>query len=79
MKQNKNKLQLDLIFLSFQGANASQTSSVKTPANKATVDTAKETKINNNHKSRNEFCFKKKHLHNEKRLLLFFVKILVNN
>ena len=29
-------------------------------------DTAKETKINNNHKHRNEFCFKKKTLHNEK-------------
>ena len=49
------------------------------PANKATVDTAKETKIDNNHKSRNEFCFKKKNLHIEKRLFLFFVKILVNN
>ena len=30
---------------------------MKTAVNKATVDTAKETKINNNHKSRNEFCF----------------------
>ena len=49
------------------------------PVNKATVDNAKETKINNNHKSRNEFCFKKKTLHNEKRVLLFFVKLLVNN
>ena len=39
---------------------------MKTAVNKATVDTAKETKINNNHKSRNEFCFKKKTLHNEK-------------
>ena len=51
---------------------------MKTPGNKATVDTAKETKINNNHKSRNEFCFKKKTLLNEKRLLLLFVKFLVN-
>ena len=34
--------------------------------NKATVDTAKETKINNNHKIRNEICFKKKTLHSEK-------------
>ena len=49
------------------------------PVNKATVDNAKETKINNNHKSRNEFCFKKKTLHNEKRVLLFYVKFLVNN
>ena len=30
------------------------------PVNKATVDNAKEMKINNNHKSRNEFFFKKK-------------------
>ena len=51
----------------------------KTPVNKATVDNAKETKINNNHKSRNEFCFKKKTLHNEKRVLLLFVKFLVNS
>ena len=50
------------------------------PVNKATAkDTAKETKINNNHKSRNEFCFKKKTLHNEKRVLLLFVKFSVNN
>ena len=34
------------------------------PVNKATVDTAEETKINNNRKNRNEFCFKKKTLHN---------------
>ena len=34
------------------------------PVNKAIVDTAEETKINNNHKNRNEFCFKKKTLHN---------------
>ena len=49
------------------------------PVNKATVDTADETKINNNHKSRNEFCFKKKTPHNEKRVLLFYVKLLINN
>ena len=49
------------------------------PLNKATVDTAIKTEINNNHKSRNELCFKKKNLHNEKRVLLFFVKFLVNN
>ena len=47
MKQ-KNKLQLIL------------TSSVKTQGNKSAVDNAKETKININHESRNEFCFKKK-------------------
>ena len=47
--------------------------------NKATVDTAKEMKINNNHSSRNKFCFKKKTLHNEKRVLLFFKEFLVNN
>ena len=56
-----------------------KTSSVKTPVNKAIVDNAKETKINNNYKSRNEFCFKKKTLQNEKRVLLFFVKFLFNN
>ena len=39
---------------------------METAVNKATVDTAKETKINNNHKSRNEICFKKKTLHNKK-------------
>ena len=39
---------------------------MKTEVNKATVDTAKETKINHNHKGRNEICFKKKILHNEK-------------
>ena len=49
------------------------------PGNKGTVDTIKEMKINNNHKSRNEFCFKKKTLYNEKRVLLFFVKFLVND
>ena len=36
------------------------------PVNKATVDTAKEMKINNSNKNRNQFCFKKKTLHNEK-------------
>ena len=34
------------------------------PVNKGTEDTAKETKISNNHKRRNEFCFKKKNLNN---------------
>ena len=43
------------------------------------MDTAKETKIINNHKSRNEFCFKKKNLRNEKTVSLLFVKFLVNN
>ena len=71
MKQNKNKLQLVLIFFFFQGANASWTSSVKMPENKATVDTAKDTNINNNHQSRNEFCFKKKALPNEKEYIVF--------
>ena len=52
---------------------------MKTSINKETVDTAKETKINNNHKSRNELCFKKKALHNEKSVLLFFLKFSVNN
>ena len=51
----------------------------KTPVNKATVDNAKETKININHKIRNEFCFKKKTLHKEKWVLLLFVKFLVNS
>ena len=47
-----------------------------TQVKKATVDTAKETKINKkNHKSRNEFCFKKKTLHNKARALLFFCEI----
>ena len=44
------------------------------PVNKATVDNAKETKINN-HKSRNEFCFKKKTLHNEKRVFIVFCEV----
>ena len=55
-----------------QGTNASQTSSVKMPVNKATVDSTKEIKINNNHKSFPRFTMKK-------RALLFFVKFLVNN
>ena len=46
------------------------------PVNKATVDTAEETKMNNNHKNRNEFCFKKK---NPSQWILFYVKFLVNN
>ena len=79
MKQNKNKLQFVLIVFFLQGTTAWSTSSVKMPLNKATVDTADETKINNNYKSRNKFCFKKKTLHNEKRVLLFYVKLLVNN
>ena len=39
---------------------------MKMPENKATVDTAKDTKIDNNHQTRNEFCFKKKAFANEK-------------
>ena len=39
------------------------------PVNKATADIVKETKINNNHKSKNEFSFKKNTLCNEKRVL----------
>ena len=50
---------------------------MKTPVNKATVDTAGETKINSNHKSKNEFCFKKKNP--SQWVLLFNVKFLVNN
>ena len=48
---------------------------MKTPVNKATVDTAKEMKINNNHKSRNQFCFKKKTLHNEKTSIIVIHEI----
>ena len=46
------------------------------PVNKATVDTAEETKII---KSEMNFVLRKKTLHNEKRVLLFYVKFLVNN
>ena len=46
---------------------------MKTPVNKATVDTAEETKINNNHKSRNEFCFKEKDLQNEKHCFMCII------
>ena len=43
------------------------------PVNKATAkDTAKETKINNNHKSRNEFCFKKKNPSQWKKGIIVF-------
>ena len=61
MKLNKNKLQLILTFSFFQGASSvkGQVSSVKMPVNKATVDIAKERKINNNHKSRNYFFLRK--------------------
>ena len=52
-----------------------QTSSVKTPVNKATVNAAKEAKINSNHKSRIEFCFKKKTLHNERKVIIVFCEI----
>ena len=45
------------------------------PVNKTTVDTSKEAKINNNHKSRNEFCFKKKILHNEKKIVIVLCEI----
>ena len=45
--------------------------------NKATVNTAKETKINNEikNKSRNEFCFKKKKPHKEKKGIIVFCEI----
>ena len=49
------------------------------PVNKAIVDNAKETKINNNHKSRNEFCFKKKFFFTTKKEFVFFGKCLVSN
>ena len=48
---------------------------MKAPENKAAVNNAKETKINNNHKSRNEFCFKKKTLHNEKKDIIVFCEV----
>ena len=48
---------------------------MKTPVNKATENTAKETKISNNHKRRNEFRFKKKTLHNEKKGIIVFCEI----
>ena len=44
---------------------------MKTPVNNAAVDTANETNINNNHKSRNELCFKKKNIQNEKKVIIF--------
>ena len=47
--------------------------------NKATVDTANEIKINNIFKAEMNFVLRKKNLHDEKRVLLFFVKFLVNN
>ena len=45
------------------------------PVNKITVDNAKETMINKNHKSRNEFCFNKKTLHNENKGIIVFCEI----
>ena len=48
---------------------------MKTLVNKATMNTAKETKISNNHKRRNEFRFKKKTLHNEKKGIIVFCEI----
>ena len=44
--------------------------------NKTTVDTAKEKKINNNHQSKNETCFKKKTLHDEKKGITLFCVFL---
>ena len=44
--------------------------------NKVTVDTAVGTKII---KAEMNFILRKKTLHNEKRVLLFYVKFLVNN
>ena len=52
---------------------------MKTQENKATVDTAKEIKINNIFKAEMNFVLRKKTLHDERRVLLFFVKFLVNN
>ena len=39
---------------------------MKTQVNKTTLDTSKEKKINKNHESRNETCFKKQIFRNEK-------------
>ena len=36
--------------------------------NKTTVDTAKENKINKNCQSKNETCFIRKNIHNEKKV-----------
>ena len=52
---------------------------MKTPVNKATVDTAKEIKFNNNHKNGNEFCFKKKNPSQWKKGIIVFCEVLVNN
>ena len=45
------------------------------PLNKATVDTAIKTEINNNHKSRNELCFKKKKPSQLKKGIIVFCEI----
>ena len=48
MKQNKKEVQAVHNFFFFQGANASQTHSLKTKVNKKTEYSAKVKKINNN-------------------------------
>ena len=48
MKQNKKEALAVHNFFFFQGANASQTDSLKTKVNKKTVYSAKVKKINNN-------------------------------
>ena len=57
MNETKQKWITTHSYFFFQSANSEkgQASSVKMPVNKATVDAAKERKINNNHKSRNDF------------------------
>ena len=48
MKQNKKEARVVHNFFFFQGANASQTDSLKTRVNKKAVYSAKVKKINNN-------------------------------
>ena len=48
---------------------------MKTQVNKATVDTAKETKINNNLKAEMNVVFKKKTLHDGKKSIIVFCEI----
>ena len=49
------------------------------PVNKATVDNAKETKITTIIKAEMNLVLRKKPFTMKKRVLLFFVKFLVNN
>ena len=52
---------------------------MKTPVNKATVDNAKERKLATIIKAERDSDLRKKTFHNEKGVLLFFMKFLVNN